>query len=340
MSSKPYIELAYVKKAKPKPNELRDATVDSRPKSFQFRHVAQCFCSDTNGNSSKITCSESCPLKSPLSCRKAHKWCHIAGVPHNSEALYVELLKTPLSTRKYLTHLDQIEMDLLRTFPDVPYFSSEVGRESLKRVLCAVTKYNIKLGYVQGMNFLAASLLYHTSESQTFWMMLILLDKYELKENFKPDFPGLMRHCYVVDFLLERRLPRLGQHFKEMMITSPMFLTDWCLTLFTRQIPLRYNYKILGNFFKQGWGFFYKLVLLILRRLETRLLAAATREDILSIIKPFQPGDWKEFVKLLKNSRLEKLSWKKLAKIAKNDNIDMELVSELLERPESALEKY
>jgi len=50
---------------------------------------------------------------------------------------------------------------------------------------------NSKLGYVQGMNYIAASLLYHCDESTSYWIMKVLLDKYGLQDIFAEGFKGM-----------------------------------------------------------------------------------------------------------------------------------------------------
>jgi hypothetical protein len=58
-------------------------------------------------------------------------------------------------------------------------------QNSLIRVLVAYAHYEPVIGYVQGMNFIAASLLYHAGEVCTFWLLVALMDDYQLKEIFK-----------------------------------------------------------------------------------------------------------------------------------------------------------
>jgi hypothetical protein len=43
--------------------------------------------------------------------------------------------------------------------PSIAFFRTKEGQHALERMLSAVAFYHKKLGYVQGMNFLAAALL-------------------------------------------------------------------------------------------------------------------------------------------------------------------------------------
>ncbi len=86
-------------------------------------------------------------------------------------------------------------MDLLRTCPDHWFFSSAAefsdryprrtfnraasggGLLVLQRVLTAYALRNTSIGYVQGMNYLAAFLLLVTGdETETFWLFATLLE--------------------------------------------------------------------------------------------------------------------------------------------------------------------
>ena len=56
------------------------------------------------------------------------------------------------------------------------------GHRKLRRVLIAFSVYEREVCYVQGMNFIAAVLLYHAGEVGAFWLMCALIDKYQLKD--------------------------------------------------------------------------------------------------------------------------------------------------------------
>jgi predicted aldo/keto reductase-like oxidoreductase len=59
------------------------------------------------------------------------------------------------------------------------------------------------VGYVQGMNFIAAVLLYHAGEVAAFWLLCALMDTYKLKMVLSAGLPGLPAH--------EERLEKLGR---------------------------------------------------------------------------------------------------------------------------------
>jgi len=40
------------------------------------------------------------------------------------------------------------------------------------------------IGYVQGMNFVAASILYHAEEYVAFWILILIFEKAEMRDIY------------------------------------------------------------------------------------------------------------------------------------------------------------
>jgi len=47
-------------------------------------------------------------------------------------------------------------------------------------------KYDPQIGYVQGMNFIAASLLYHAEEYIAFWILVMIFEIFEMRDIYLP----------------------------------------------------------------------------------------------------------------------------------------------------------
>ena len=95
---------------------------------------------------------------------------------------------------------------------------------TLERVLSLYSSYDHSVGYVQGLNFLAAGLLFHAEEHIAFWLMDYLLEKLDMKSFYYQgksskhslqlklsiilyfliilDFPGLKKHYLILDMLI------------------------------------------------------------------------------------------------------------------------------------------
>lgn len=316
--------------SKRRTSSLDSSTLLLIEKELISSHKPQCAC-PVNSNFLKKYCKSSCRQNHPDSCATAHKWCHLTQVPPNRYEIYKQLQHITIESETYKKYLEQIEIDLTRTYPDIEYFTIGLGVEALRRVLKTFVTYHYQMGYVQGMNYIVCALLWHASEVDAFWLFVILMDEYKLRENYLYRFPGVTKHSEISESLIEKYLPKLSLHLNDHCLMVQLFATDWFLTLFTSLIPIQYSDKLIGNFFKFGWIFIYKLLICILERLENKLLAKNDRLDMLSIIKPMElvNNDWESFLISLQRKR-ETITWPKLIKSAVRKNINARLVDKLL----------
>lgn len=123
------------------------------------------------------------------------------------------------------------------------------GVRRLRRILTAYANYDAKVDYVQGMNFIVAQLLLHSSEACAFWLFVGLLENCEMREVFLPCLPGLYKHAYVVERLVRRNLPVLGDHFTAKNIRAEMYLSEWIFGLFASVVALEDMHLVFNAFF-------------------------------------------------------------------------------------------
>lgn len=95
-------------------------------------------------------------------------------------------------------------MDIPRTFPDEPFFGSPEsdGRQVLQTILNTLSKHSSSAGYLQGLNYIVASLFFHCGEVLAFELTIRLLNDYHLKEVHMCELPGLYQHCKVIKVLV------------------------------------------------------------------------------------------------------------------------------------------
>ena len=114
----------------------------------------------------------------------------------------------------------QILRDINRSYPKYLYFAKGgLGQKEMENVLIAYSKYDPRIGYVQGMNFIAGALLYHCPEEIAFWIFVSLMDYYKIKELYSPGLPGLYKYSYIIDSLISENLPDLSQHLVIVIIS-------------------------------------------------------------------------------------------------------------------------
>lgn len=78
----------------------------------------------------------------------------------------------------------QIEKDLGRTFPGSKLYNSAYGRNRLLKVLLAFSNYDKEVKYVQGMNFIVGSILFHCEEYVAFWLFVELIEHHEMRKSY------------------------------------------------------------------------------------------------------------------------------------------------------------
>lgn len=142
-----------------------------------------------------------------------------------------------------------IEIDIPRTFPEMPLFDKE-QQQSLLRILHAYANLNPDVGYCQGMNFVAGLLMLvcqHEDfrqtprlekEEETFWMFVCLMEDRRLSGFYKRRFPLLRRFLWAFDELVKVALPDLRDHFQRENVQHAVYLHQWFLTLFINCLPL------------------------------------------------------------------------------------------------------
>lgn len=106
---------------------------------------------------------------------------------------------------RFEQHLIQIEKDIDRTMSKDSYFGEgKEGQEHLRTLLKIMALKYTDIGYVQGMNFLVVSLLYHCSPEITLFLMTILLEDHELCDVYREDVQGLHYHNNQIKYNIEK----------------------------------------------------------------------------------------------------------------------------------------
>lgn len=165
--------------------------------------------------------------------------------------------------------MSQIERDLGRTFPLIPYYSQEKGgqgHKKLRRVLIAFSNYRTDICYVQGMNFIVGQLLLHCSESFAFWLFVALIEDWDLKEVYGPQLRGLFMHSAIINMLVQANLPNLSLRLGHASLRASVYASEWIIGMFASVIPSKHMVTFFDNFFENGWLFFYQLVLTMLKQ--------------------------------------------------------------------------
>ena len=112
-----------------------------------------------------------------------------------------------------------------------------------------------------------------------------MIEQYQLWDNYNGDLKGVKKHCDILKLILDQELPQLSEHFDNNEMKIEMFAIDWILGLFSSIIPIQHIGKFLDNFFIDKWYFFYKIVIVFLKDIQTELLQEDEMCDVLVTLK-------------------------------------------------------
>lgn len=201
-----------------------------------------------------------------------------------------------ITHQNFASQQSQIEKDIDRTLNNHVYFGhGKEGQDHLRAILKIIALKYTDIGYVQGMNFLVVSLLYHWSPEITLFLCTVLIEDYELCDVYRVDVAGLHSRNSVIKSLIQRNLVLLNNHFEEIGLDPQMFTTEWVLDLFSHTIPLNFYGKFLDNFFEdgssnnrnRGWNYFNAVIIWILSSLEKDLIEKYEWDEVLVFIKNY-----------------------------------------------------
>ena len=115
--------------------------------------------------------------------------------------LYTRMLNMKTTNQ---TVEDQIRTDLPRTFPNNMYFdktSPTCYQAQLFNILRAFAQSNPKIGYCQGLNYIAGLLYLVTKDEEaSFWLLKVLCEKI-LPDYYTQSMPGKFQFVQFVTLL-------------------------------------------------------------------------------------------------------------------------------------------
>ena len=80
-------------------------------------------------------------------------------------------------------------------------------------MLIAIANSVRDVGYVQGLNSIAGVLLFYLKEEESYWTMLYMLNKLNIRELLKENFSNMKLLNYQFQTYLENYVPEIAEHF-------------------------------------------------------------------------------------------------------------------------------
>lgn len=153
-------------------------------------------------------------------------------------------------------------------------FAASAGlQDGLFNVCKAYALFDQDVGYAQGMNFLSMPLLFNMPEEEAFCLLVRLMNQYHLRDLFITDMPGLHKHLYQFERLLEDLEPALYCHLRRKQVTPHLYATQWFLTLFAYRFPLQLVLRIYDLILSEGLEAILKFGICLMQKNVAALLA-------------------------------------------------------------------
>ena len=169
----------------------------------------------------------------------------------------------------------EIKKDLTRTFPDNILFKyGNSYYNKLYHVLTAYSNYNNNIGYTQGLNFLAANIIYlFEDEIDEFIFLDALIHKFDLDKILsKSNSNYFIKKLTDINNFIIHKLPKLSKYLSDIKLNYEYFTTNWILTLFSNSMETEYLYYIWDYMIIFGWKFFECFVVAVLMNFESDIL--------------------------------------------------------------------
>ncbi|KAJ5469152.1 hypothetical protein N7475_006904 [Penicillium sp. IBT 31633x] len=139
----------------------------------------------------------------------------------------------------------QIDMDIRRTLTDNVFFRKGPGVGKLKEVLLAYSRRNPEVGYCQGMNLIAASLLLIMPTAEdAFWILTSMIEIILPPHYYDHGLLASRADQVVLRQYISELLPRLSAHLEELGIELEALTFQWFLSVFTDCLSAEALYRV------------------------------------------------------------------------------------------------
>ncbi|KUM59745.1 hypothetical protein ACN42_g7396 [Penicillium freii] len=139
----------------------------------------------------------------------------------------------------------QIDMDIRRTLTDNVFFRKGPGVSKLKEVLLAYSRRNPEVGYCQGMNLIAGSLLLIMPTAEdAFWILTSMIEIILPQHYYDHGLLASRADQVVLRQYISELLPKLSGHLEELGIELEALTFQWFLSVFTDCLSAEALYRV------------------------------------------------------------------------------------------------
>lgn len=147
-------------------------------------------------------------------------------------------------------------------------------------------KRNPKVGYFQGMNFIAAQLSIVMDEEEAFWTLCQIIESYFPLDYFA-NFCGVLVDQKVFCHLLQQRLPDLAAHFEDLGFNSELLTFAWFVQMFVNKMPFETVQVVWDLFFLKGVKVLIRVALTVFSILQQDCLDFDRFDHVMMHVQEF-----------------------------------------------------
>ena len=178
---------------------------------------------------------------------------------------------------------NEIKKDLTRTFPDNILFKyGNIYYNKLYHILTAYSNLNKNIGYVQGINYIAAQIIFiYENEIDGLIFLDALINKTELDKILDNNLNNEYYEKIFknINIFIARQIPRLDKFLTEKKLNIEFFTMSWILTLFSDSMDTEFLVLIWDYMIVFGWKFVKYFILNILLKSQNEILNS-TQSDL------------------------------------------------------------
>jgi len=216
------------------------------------------------------------------------RWLIYMSIAINQHQIYSEKEYKESLNKKLDPEIDiQIKKDLNRSAPDIKYFQTPNGTNSLYNILKAMALFDPELGYCQGMNIIAARILLISdgNEVETFFILRYLFavnSGLMLREFYLDGFPRVGLYIFMVREIIKVKMPKIHEKIEELMLPDELWLFKWFQSLFNLTLQFTISIRLLDCIFAFGLEFMLNFSIAIIMFNEFKLLKANDIDEFLT----------------------------------------------------------
>ena len=208
-----------------------------------------------------------------------------------TKKLYSKYIKQTLDKEK---SINLIDLDIGRTFSSLGVFKNEsqLGN-NLKEILRIFVVARPDIGYVQGLSYIAGTLLLQMDKFTSFVCFMNIILSPNILPFYRLDENNIKKRLELFDEIFKLNLPELYIHFKENEVFPEHYLLEWFMTLFTRNLKIELALRIWDIYMIEGILSIYKSGIVIFSLSEKKLLKMDFAE-IMNFLKNLDKNNYDE----------------------------------------------